>query len=514
MNKPPAAQAAAAATAAQNATEYVVRVPKASRRRFNMMRFHQSLGVDFKAWTAAKMERENNQKEFRSLDDEMPKFGAGSEYGRDQREEARRKKYGINMRRYVSENQPWLLTTGSKESRKKFKGIREGGVSENSSWYVFMQGKDGAFEAFPVEEWYNFKMIQRYNTLTAEEAEEQFEKRDKIMNFHALRWEKKLKQDVEDPDEEEKGKKKTKSTKSLLISELDDWMSSGESNEEAEGEDGVSKPKKKKAFKKGSRKRAQKGGSKRKNEEGDSEDDCFEESDEYDEMAEHEYISSDSSDSDAENDELVRKELAGVAEEDALKKLLNSDESSEDEEKKKEREKAEKKEKEEGEEGEEKEKEKKKKKKKKKDKKEQKDSDADSSSDEDKKENSKKKKKGGDGDKDEGGKRKMKNQAGDGAQNKKLKPDAANGDAGASGSGAAAAALPPPGSESGVTEEAIRRYLMRKPMTTIELLQKFKNKKTGLSSDQLVRAIAAILKRINPIKQMVKGKMYLSFKQV
>merc|ERR1712106_634244 len=226
--------------------------------------------------------------------------------------------------------------------------------------------------------------------------------------------------------------------------------------------------------------------------------------------AEHEYISSDSSDSDAENDELVRKELAGVAEEDALKKLLNSDESSEDEEKKKEREKAEKKEKEEAEEGEEgKEKDKKKKKKKKKEKKEQKDSDGDSSSEEDEKK--KKKKKGGDGDKDEGGKRKIKNQAGDGAQNKKLKPDAANGDAGASGSGAAAAAaLPPPGSESGVTEEAIRRYLMRKPMTTIELLQKFKNKKTGLSSDQLVRAIAAILKRINPIKQMVKGKMYLS----
>ncbi|CAL4092884.1 unnamed protein product, partial [Meganyctiphanes norvegica] len=137
-----------------------------------------------------------------------------------------------------------------------------------------------------------------------------------------------------------------------------------------------------------------------------------------------------------------------------------------------------------------------------------KDSDGNSSSDDEKQ--NKKKKKPGDGDKDEGGKRKMKNQAGDGALNKKLKPDAANGE-GASGSGAASA-IPPPGSESGVTEEAIRRYLMRKPMTTIELLQKFKNKKTGLSSDQLVRAIAAILKKINPIKQMVKGKMYLSIK--
>ena len=49
-------------------------------------------------------------------------------------------------------------------------------------------------------------------------------------------------------------------------------------------------------------------------------------------------------------------------------------------------------------------------------------------------------------------------------------------------------------------------------MTTTELLQKFRSKKTGLSSEQLVTAIAQILKRINPVKQMVKGKMYLSVK--
>lgn len=54
---------------------------------------------------------------------------------------------------------------------------------------------------------------------------------------------------------------------------------------------------------------------------------------------------------------------------------------------------------------------------------------------------------------------------------------------------------------------------MRKPMTTTEILHKFKCKKTGLNSEQLVHAIAQILKRINPTKQMVKGKMYLSIKQ-
>lgn len=67
-------------------------------------------------------------------------------------------------------------------------------------------------------------------------------------------------------------------------------------------------------------------------------------------------------------------------------------------------------------------------------------------------------------------------------------------------------------SDTGVTEDAVRRYLMRKPMTTIELLQKFKSKKTGLSSEQLVNVMTQILKNINPDKQMIKKKMYLSIK--
>lgn len=67
-------------------------------------------------------------------------------------------------------------------------------------------------------------------------------------------------------------------------------------------------------------------------------------------------------------------------------------------------------------------------------------------------------------------------------------------------------------SDYGITEEAVRRYLMRKPMTTTELLTKFKNKKTGVSSEKLVETMTAILKKINPVKQTIQGKMYLSIK--
>lgn len=119
------------------------------------------------------MERENNMKEFRGTEEEMPKFGAGSEFGRDAREEARRKKHGIVSRKYRPEDQPWILKVGGKTG-KKFRGNREGGIGENASYYVFTHASDGAIEAFPLQEWYKFQPIQRYKSLSAEEAEEQF----------------------------------------------------------------------------------------------------------------------------------------------------------------------------------------------------------------------------------------------------------------------------------------------------------------------------------------------------
>jgi transcription initiation factor TFIIF subunit alpha len=127
------------------------------------------------------MERENNMREFKMTEDEdIPKFGAGSEYNRDQKEEARRKKFGIMRKKYDPDKQPWILKVGSgSKTGKKFRGIREGGVSENAAHFVFTQTKDGSIEAVPLNEWYNFQPIQRYKALTAEEAEEEFGRRRK-----------------------------------------------------------------------------------------------------------------------------------------------------------------------------------------------------------------------------------------------------------------------------------------------------------------------------------------------
>ncbi|CAH3153115.1 unnamed protein product, partial [Porites lobata] len=63
-----------------------------------------------------------------------------------------------------------------------------------------------------------------------------------------------------------------------------------------------------------------------------------------------------------------------------------------------------------------------------------------------------------------------------------------------------------------ITEEAVRRYLTRKPMTSKDLLQKFKSKRTGLSNDETVKKLAAIVRKTQPEQKTIKGKLYLSLK--
>ena len=60
-------------------------------------------------------------KEFKSAYDidTMPKSGAGSEYGREQREEARRKKYGIKTRNYNPNDQPFILKLGTSKQQRR-----------------------------------------------------------------------------------------------------------------------------------------------------------------------------------------------------------------------------------------------------------------------------------------------------------------------------------------------------------------------------------------------------------
>ncbi|KFB44645.1 AGAP002779-PA-like protein [Anopheles sinensis] len=533
--------------------EFVIRVPKNLKKKYHVMRFNATLNVDFTQWRSVKMERENNQKEFKGMEEVMPKFGAGSEFNRDLREEARRKRFGIISKKYKPEAQPWILRAGGK-SGKMFRGIREGGVGENAAFYVFTHAPDGAIEAYPLNEWYNFQPINRYKALSAEEAEQEYGRRKKTMNFFSLMFRKRLRKGEDNDGEEQeetKGKKEGGKSKDLKISDMDEWIdsddvsSSGDDDEEAMTRRKIRKAKNKKKALADSKKKKR-----------DVDEEAFEESDDGDEEGrELDYIS-DSSDSESDHDAKVVKEMKSVAEEDALRKLLTSDEDSEEEEKKSDEEEEKEEDKngkskekdKDGKEKESKEAKKKKKAKKNKNKKsesDKKDSSSDFSSDSSdsdaasskKKMKSKKEKEGVGSNLSsannsrsaspsvsqfDSNKRKlvgsnMPSTDLTGSDNsnspvstpaKKMKSDSAP-------------SIPPTFAgivntsskdDNGITEEAVRRYLMRKPMTTTELLTKFKNKKTGVSSEKLVETMTQLLKRINPVKQTIQGKMYLSIK--
>ena len=69
---------------------------------------------------------------------------------------------------------PLLYTTLIDIFSCRFKGKKEGLISENSNYYIFKKQADGTFEASPVDSWYSFTSVAKHKTLTAEEAEEEF----------------------------------------------------------------------------------------------------------------------------------------------------------------------------------------------------------------------------------------------------------------------------------------------------------------------------------------------------
>lgn len=54
--------------------EYSIRVPKNSKKRYHVMRFNGNLEVDIGKWSQVKMERENNMREYKGIDEDQPKY--------------------------------------------------------------------------------------------------------------------------------------------------------------------------------------------------------------------------------------------------------------------------------------------------------------------------------------------------------------------------------------------------------------------------------------------------------
>lgn len=489
--------------------EYTVRLPaKNDKKAYHIMKFHANTNNDPAKWSQVRMIRENNRKDFKGPEEEMPKFGAGSEFGRDEREEARRKKFGFASRKYKPDNQPWLMRVGSKKEGKHYKGTREGGVSENTAYYVFTHAQDGSFEAHPVKEWYNFVPRVTHKTYDVDEAEEKFAERGKILNHWALVVNRKLrpnqldKDEDLDEDETKKGKKSSKQKKDLKISDMDDDYFGSDNDidsDDEEDEEKADNSDSEKKDKKGKNAKNSKGKKKKKSK--DVDDEAFEDSDDgEDEGREVDYMSDESSEAEEEVEE--KYQVKGVDQDEGLAKMLDSDSDEDEEEKAKEE-----------------------------------NEDEDEEEDGDKK---KKKKKageeGGSDDEKNSGKKSAKSSANNSrattptpetsdektsrAEKRKAMVDKLldpNAEPSSKKSRLdnvfpGSSTQPQGGSVEASFEDDVRRYLARKPMTTTEILRKIKSKKTGLAKDELMPLLVNVLKRINPHKQKVKGTMYLSLK--
>ncbi|XP_051829460.1 general transcription factor IIF subunit 1-like [Antechinus flavipes] len=511
-------------TSSPTVTEYVVRVSKNNLKRYNIMAFNAADKVNFSTWHRAKMERDLSDKKLYQ-EEEKPESGAGSEFKGKVRDEARRK-YGIIPKAFKAEDQPWILNVNGKTGRR-FKGMKRGGVTENASYYIFKQCPDGALEAFPVHNWYHFTPVARHRTLTAEEAEEEWERRNKVLNYFSIMQRRRLKAQDQDEDEDEhKEKKSRKKPSELRIHDLE--MSSDDSTSSGEEGEKVPKSKKKAAPSRGGKKKKKKG----------SDDEAFEDSDDGDfEGQEVDYMSDGSSSSE---EEAAGKTKVGQLEEEGPKGIDEKSESSEESEEEKPPEE------------EEKEEEDKKapnpqeKKRGKGDSREESDTSEESDIDNQassaifmtKKKTPPKRERKALGSSSRGNSRPSTPSVDSGSTSSTLRAAASKLEQGKRPTGPS---VPPaakrprldagpqsisgkstPQPQSGkstpssgdmqLTEDTVRRYLTRQPMTIKDLLKKFQTKKTGLSSDQTVKVLAQILKRLNPERKMIHDKMHLSLK--
>ncbi|XP_064171352.1 general transcription factor IIF subunit 1 [Anguilla rostrata] len=521
-----------------SSTEYIVRVPKNTSKKYSIMAFNAGDKVNCSTWTQAKMERDMSNRRMFGGEEDAAEGAAGSEFGKKQREEARRKKFGIVTREFRTEDQPWILKVNGKAGRR-FKGQKKGGVTENASYYIFTQCPDGAFEAFPVHGWYNFTPQAKHRTLTAEEAEEEWGRRNKVVNHFSIMLQRRLREqergDDDDEETEKAGKKKKKKKPGrggdLRIHDLEDDLElSSDDSDSSEAEDGESKPKAKKPVKKkGKGKKKRKGGS-------DSE--ALEDSDDGDfEGLEVDYMSDESSSEDQDDQEKVKHNKG----EDVPKGIDEASESEEEsEEEKQNPEEAKEEEEEDG-----------KKTPVQQEKKKRRDSSEESDSSEDSdiereassalfmvKKRTPPKRGGGRGSggssrtgsrpgtpsidsastsstlraaasKLEQGKRQAVAATADTPASKRLKMEpSAQTPSGKSTPQPTSGKSTPSSSDVQLTEDAVRRYLIRKPMTTKDLLKKFQTKRTGLSSEQTVNVLAQILKRLNPERKSINEKMH------
>jgi transcription initiation factor TFIIF subunit alpha len=95
-----------------------VRMCRAEPKKFHVMRFKPPHKCDLEKLHHPTLERLKTSRS----EHEQPEVGEGSEYGRQWREEARRRKRGYASRRKEPDDQPWVLRE-KKKGGKQLSGL-------------------------------------------------------------------------------------------------------------------------------------------------------------------------------------------------------------------------------------------------------------------------------------------------------------------------------------------------------------------------------------------------------
>merc|ERR1712131_463389 len=437
--------------------EFSVRVNKGRDRgeKYSMMRFN--VPIELAKWNqidnfSVELRRDMSKQRIYDLKaDELPQFGEGSEYKAREKEIARKMMLGHKIRKFDIDAQAWKMQVKQKDKEvKKYTGTKEGGIGDSSMYFVMRQSQGGAFQATAVEDWYNFKPDIKHRTLTHEEAEVEWERRETIRNKFSFMNSKRLDDQIEGMEDAiegaGKGGRKKQNADLRIHGAEDDYVSS---------EDEFKRDRTKKA-----RGKKNIGGKQGAN------DEALEDSDDGDEEGkEHEYMSDDSDDFDAVTQNAKNEEeLAGVDQDIMSSSSEESDDADQDDETKE----------------------------------DEKEDEGDDNDDIDELAKNlvmfkNKPEKGG-------------SRPGTPTEQSKRTPtpvgplkrvrDEHNGSPGPSGKKSRDS--PPAGStpnSKGITQEQVRAALSIKPISTRELLKKFKPKKTGLSQEQIVTLVGSIMKQ-------------------
>lgn len=268
VSTPPTSTSASSTTtassSASNSKDIAVRVMK-SDAIYGIMEFASGVSIDLKDGNSVEMKREINPFTYRaptgadpngnassntiitSLGAVVPKTGAGSEYGREQKEALKRKRYatkGTNL-----EDLPWLLTNRitSEKKSKHFRGMKKGGIATNSSYYVFIQTKDG-FDAYPVSEWYGFTTTNLSAPIDYDEVEKRFQERNKKLSKWISTHQPKKEKDADEEEDGKEGQKSSWKKKSdFQLLDIDEFKRDPDEDDTDDDEGGSKKKKSKKS---------------------------------------------------------------------------------------------------------------------------------------------------------------------------------------------------------------------------------------------------------------------------